>query len=58
MKVYALAKHELASESKLYVRVRYGKNLYNHATINNISELKRFIASATEPELIKYVEGF
>ena len=56
-KFLAIARRELDKSGQIYLRVSYGTGLYNHGTVNNYREAKKFVDECSEKELIKYLGG-
>jgi hypothetical protein len=42
----------------IYIKVIYGKDLYNHGTFSNYNDAKQFVDECTEPALIKYAQDW
>lgn len=37
-----------------YIKVLYGKNLYNHGTFETTKDAQQFVGECTEPALLEY----
>lgn len=53
-----LVSRELRESGQIYIKVTYGKNLYNHGTFDNVKDAKQFVNECTEQALIKYAQNW
>jgi hypothetical protein len=52
-----LVKHEFGESGPVYLRVTYGKDVYNDGTFNTYKDFKNSIDAWTDKQQLEYVGG-